>query len=107
MENAEKINVGKAEILKEGVPFKTKVGKHPVIVVKWNGGLFAYKDYCPHEFETLATGYVEDGRIVCKAHGYCFEMDSGNCVKGDNALKLTRFEVTVENGDLMVSRSPL
>lgn len=66
------------------------------------GGTIAVLDgVCPHEGGPLGEGIIEEGRVVCPWHGYCFDVHSG-VSEQDPEVKAEVFEATVEAGELRV-----
>jgi nitrite reductase/ring-hydroxylating ferredoxin subunit len=83
-------------------------GRDILFVVRWLGGLQAWRNACPHingaPMAWRKDGYLSaDGsRIVCHAHGAQFLPDTGLCVSGPClGKKLTPVQIVVEtDGDL-------
>lgn len=64
--------VTEGEIIKvepEGVP--------PIALTRYEGAIFVFPDTCPHADESLAEGWVEDGRVICGVHFAEFELGTG------------------------------
>lgn len=57
-----------------------------VIVLRRGRAVYAYRNLCPHagRFLNWAPGrfLFDQGRLVCAAHGACFEVVSGQCTDG-------------------------
>lgn len=49
----------------------------PVAIARHEGVLYVFPDRCPHADESLAEGWIEDGRVVCGVHFAEFELGSG------------------------------
>ncbi len=52
-------------------------GRAPLAITRHAGRLYVFPDRCPHAEESLSTGWVEDGRIICGVHFAEFELGSG------------------------------
>ncbi|MBD3785613.1 MAG: Rieske 2Fe-2S domain-containing protein [Sphingomonadales bacterium] len=52
-------------------------GFAPIAVARHEGRLYVFPDRCPHADESLAEGWLEDGRVVCGVHFAEFELDTG------------------------------
>lgn len=80
----------------EGEIFKVEpAGVPAVALTRHEGTLFVFPDTCPHADESLAEGWVEDGRVVCGVHFAEFELGSGkahNEPVGCPGLKFFAFE---------------
>lgn len=78
-----------AELTERGVlavDVRIEGREESVLVVQRDGQLGAFLNICPHAGRRLdwAPGkfLLEDGRLVCAAHGASFELPSGECVGG-------------------------
>jgi nitrite reductase/ring-hydroxylating ferredoxin subunit len=59
----------------------------PVFVVRWQGALYAYRNFCPHQGTTLDwkpdAFFAPDGKhLMCATHAAWFDPDTGLCVGG-------------------------
>lgn len=102
----------RADEIGEGEARGFDYGEHSLVVVRMDGQLHVYVNWCPHlgielnfqpdEFFDLDRRYLQ-----CANHGALFEVDTGDCVlgpcKGD-ALRKVGF--TVENGDIRILSVP-
>lgn len=74
----------------------------PVLVVHQQGRYHAAAGVCPHEeVVALEDGKLRPGQVVCHAHGYCFELESGRC-KPDEKLRLAVFEVELVGEEIWI-----
>ncbi len=73
----------------------------PVIVTYAEAELVAVPGVCPHEDVALADGYLEGTELVCKGHGYGFDLTTGMCTH-DRTLSLRRYPVTVVGDEVFV-----
>lgn len=76
-------------------------------VVLWNSGgvIYAIKNSCPHQHHAvLHEAALENGKITCPMHGWCFSLETGEAVKGNGKLK--QLEVKIANGDILVKHPP-
>src|SRR5262249_39769819 len=62
-----------SELLGVG-PFALATSKHDVVVVRTQDGLRAYQGRCPHQGALLGEGDVERGALVCRNHGWRFDL---------------------------------
>lgn len=51
----------------------------PILVTRVKGTLVAGTSMCPHEDVSLVKGVLKPGKIVCRAHGYAFDLKTGQC----------------------------
>ncbi len=72
-----------------------------VAVFKVDGRIYALSNICPHQHSPLIyDGFLEEGCVVCPAHGWMFNLETGKTPTGQKGLN--SFEVAVENGDVYV-----
>ena len=65
------------------------------------GRWHAVGELCPHQNTSLEGACVEDGLIVCKRHGFRFDLDSGECATlGGYGLPV--FDVRIEGEVVLV-----
>jgi nitrite reductase/ring-hydroxylating ferredoxin subunit len=84
-----------------------------------DGQVKALRDRCPHAGARLSIGPVEsmvvgsasgDYRLVekqilrCPWHGYEFDLDTGRCIADPDGLRVRAYEVTIEEGRIVVER---
>ena len=102
---AEYVKVGKVGDFREGRGVAVRLDDTKVAVFKTGGRLRAIQDSCPHMGASLADGRVQDGRVECFWHAWCFDLESG---QGDQRsrkwLKARVYEVKVEGDDVFVLR---
>lgn len=90
-------DVGEGELL----AFEHENLSVPVLVTRVNGELIAGSDMCPHEDVPLSHGTLDEGTIICSAHGYAFDLKTGTCTH-DKDLQWRRYGLREEDGDLYV-----
>jgi toluene monooxygenase system ferredoxin subunit len=67
----------------------------PVMITKVGGEMTAFPGVCPHDDVSLVDyGMLEDGEVVCRVHGYRFELATGRCEHAPG-LHLRRYRITV------------
>ena len=58
-----------------------------IAVFKVNGEIFVLSNTCPHQHTTIIyDGIVEDGCVVCPAHGWMFNLKTGKQPTGAKGL---------------------
>ena len=83
--------------------------KGPVFVVRFDGQVFVYSNYCPHqgvnlEWEPDEFLDQEERLIQCCMHGALFRIEDGECLAGPCAGDaLTAVPHTIEGGDIFLS----
>lgn len=71
----------------------------PIMVTNLDGRIIATSSMCPHEDVSLLGGKRRGATIVCRGHGYRFDLRTGAC-SHDPRLFLRRYPVSIE-GDLV------
>jgi phenylpropionate dioxygenase-like ring-hydroxylating dioxygenase large terminal subunit len=59
-------------------PVKVWLSDTPVVLIKSNGGIHAYEDICPHRGAPLSKGFVKNGILTCRYHGWEFHSNGNN-----------------------------
>ena len=82
-----------------------RVDGAPVLLVRLDSGVCAYRDRCPHLGYPLSEGSLENGVITCSAHRHCFDARTG---AGINPLRscLVALPLRVEAGRILVDAAP-
>ncbi len=76
---------------------------YDVLVVLHEGGLFAIEDACNHAGASLRGGDIVDGCIECPAHGYLFDLRTGDLHKPKGLCGPQRvFQVGREGNEVVV-----
>lgn len=61
-----------------GAPKKVWLADTPVVLVKSNDTVYAYEDFCPHRGAPLSKGFVNNGILTCRYHGWEFHSNGKN-----------------------------
>ena len=79
---------------KEGRRFIVDEVDVAIFLVK--GKIFAMSNICPHQHTSLIyDGFIEDGCVVCPAHGWMFNLETGNMAQGRRGIDTYEVE-TIE-----------
>ena len=63
------------------------INETEIAVFKTNGNIFALSNICPHQQTALIyDGFIEEGCVVCPAHGWKFDLRTGNKKSGGRGL---------------------
>jgi cytochrome P450/nitrite reductase/ring-hydroxylating ferredoxin subunit len=75
-----------------------------LVVVADENRVKVFEGRCPHQGTLLSEGNVDDGRLVCRGHGWQFDCASG--VKVDDSLtRLHQFSLVVDGEKVLVDRA--
>ena len=71
----------------EGESKRFDIGEQSLFVVKKDGAVYTYHNYCPHlgvELEWQEDQFLDpDGALIqCSTHGALFLIESGDCISG-------------------------
>jgi nitrite reductase/ring-hydroxylating ferredoxin subunit len=113
--------VAEAGEISEGDVLLTLVDGMEIAVYYLDGEYYAYANWCPHQGgpvcegkiggtrtatfdrESLSTEYewVKEGKLLsCPWHWWQFDIKTGECISRN--IKLISYEVTVNDGDIIV-----
>ncbi len=74
------------------------INETEIAVFKTNGKIFALSNICPHQQTALIyDGIIEDGCVVCPAHGWKFNLRTGNKKSGSRGLDSYEVKIVDEN----------
>ncbi|MGD9530212.1 Rieske 2Fe-2S domain-containing protein [Pseudonocardia sp.] len=82
------------------------VGDTEVLLVKIDGQHYAYRGICPHQSVALVEGSLDGRTLTCRAHEWSFDATNGAGINPRDTC-LTRHEVRVRDGVVLVSRRPV
>jgi 3-phenylpropionate/trans-cinnamate dioxygenase ferredoxin subunit len=89
-----------------GASVRVEIDGTPVCIVNLDGDFHAIHDTCTHALESLAGGYIEDGKIECPRHGAFFDIVTGTAVTPPATLPVPRFACAVQDGRVVVDPTP-
>jgi nitrite reductase/ring-hydroxylating ferredoxin subunit len=72
-----------------------------VALFKIDKEIFALSNICPHQHTALIyDGFIEDGCIICPAHGWMFNLKTGKTPSGGKGLDT--YETKIIQGDIYI-----
>jgi nitrite reductase/ring-hydroxylating ferredoxin subunit len=98
-----RVRVCQVDEILEGVlkSFPVEGVEVPVLVTRVEGEIIAGTSMCPHEDVSLVRGSIQQGEIVCRAHGYAFDLKTGQCAH-DPKLRWRVYRTQIVGDDLYV-----
>jgi Fe-S cluster biogenesis protein NfuA/nitrite reductase/ring-hydroxylating ferredoxin subunit len=60
--------------------FAAKIAGHSLILYRQGDRITCYRNACSHLASPLDVGKVENGIITCAAHGFQYQLESGECL---------------------------
>lgn len=101
------VTVGPVDSFTEGRPFCAEINGKKIVLVKIGNSFSAIDNVCNHAGGSLCDGTLEDGTtIVCPLHASQFDMRTGNVLRGPARKPQPRYEVIVDNGQVLVKTTP-
>lgn len=85
--------------LKENQGKRFLINDVELAVFKVNNEVFVLNNICPHQHTALIyDGFIEDGCVVCPAHGWMFNLKTGRQPTG--ARGLDTYQVKIINDEV-------
>lgn len=92
-----------ADSVQPNAMIRVKIEGRPVVLIRYEGQLYAFSAICPHAAADLSQGTLNRWKVCCPDHGYCFDVRSGRILwPEDEPYGLRRYSVKVENGTVFV-----
>lgn len=64
-----------------------EAGGREILLLRVEGELHALDNACPHEGNPLFDGDILGDRLECAYHGWRFDLATGACLYGDEAVR--------------------
>lgn len=81
------VKICKVSDLKENQGKRFIINDVDIAVFKVDGEIFVLNNICPHQHTALIyDGFIEDGCVVCPAHGWMFNLKTGKQPTGARGL---------------------
>ena len=91
--------------LEEDIGKRFIIDETEIAVFKSKGEIFALNNICPHQQTALIyDGFIEEGCVVCPAHGWKFDLRTGNKISGSRGLD--SYEVKIVDEKIYVKVIP-
>ena len=99
------VEVCKVEDIPEKRACIATISGERVAVFKYDGKVSAVSNVCQHQNGPLGEGEIIDGCITCPWHGFQYEPDTG-ASPPPFTEKIPTFNVKIENGKVLVDKTP-
>lgn len=73
-----------------------------ILLVNFEGTLYAVEGTCTHEDADLSTGFLMENRVTCPLHLSQFDIVSGEALAPPATEPLRKFKVKIEGSDVFV-----
>jgi len=74
-----------------------------ILLANVKGNYYAIGDVCMHRGCQLSKGKLEGDSVKCPCHGSVFDLKTGNFLKGPTKKGEPKYELKVENNQIMVN----
>jgi Fe-S cluster biogenesis protein NfuA/nitrite reductase/ring-hydroxylating ferredoxin subunit len=81
--------------------FATKVAGHSLILYRQGDRITCYRNACSHLASPLETGKLENSIITCPAHGFQYQLETGECLTVKD-VPLQAYPVQIRNDKVFV-----
>lgn len=80
-----------------------------VVIFYTDGEYFCVSNICPHKHQpVIHKGFIKNCTVTCPAHGWTYELDSGNNTNKHQGIKQLRtYEVKVINDEIYIEKPKL
>lgn len=95
------LDVGPLADIPEDRPVLRKVGSRRFACVRAGDAVHALDDRCPHQGYPLSQGSCKDGVLTCEWHNWKFDLPTGDCTFGGEAVR--RYPTRVVDGRVHLS----
>mgnify|MGYP001476074119 CR=1 FL=1 len=74
----------------------------PILLVNLKGTYYAIGNKCTHMQCTLTNGELKGEIVQCPCHGSRFNLKTGKVIGGPAAVPEPKYDVKVENGQILI-----
>lgn len=91
----------KFDDLAEKTGYRFNSGDEDIVVFRIGNEVFALSNICPHLHSAiLYDGFLEEGSVVCPAHGWEFDLKTG--LRADGSKGINKYETIIESGKVFI-----
>jgi nitrite reductase/ring-hydroxylating ferredoxin subunit len=105
--------------LADARPHVVKAGGRQIVLILWEGEVFALRNICPHQSQAFDAGFVRpqvgsgtvgciddafdpaSGSLLCPWHRWQFDLATGTCL-ADPSYRIRSYETRIEEGRILV-----
>ena len=95
-------SIGKLSDFPDGRAVEVTLGARRIAVYRLGDRFHAIKNICPHEGGLLHRLPPRDGVAVCATHGWRFDLQSGQCVRGNPDARVAVYPVKVDGDGVWI-----
>jgi nitrite reductase/ring-hydroxylating ferredoxin subunit len=86
--------------LGKGTP--VQIGNRRLAIFRLEEQVYAIDDRCPHRGFPLHDGSISESTVRCRTHGSCFDLASGNVLRGPATRPTRIYPARCEDGQVLV-----
>ncbi|GIV97875.1 MAG: hypothetical protein KatS3mg057_2532 [Herpetosiphonaceae bacterium] len=94
------VAIADAASLGEGETLRAVIDGCVAAIVRLDGQLYAFQDFCTHRYGPLSEGAFHNGQVMCPWHRSCFDVRTGRVTQGPASVNLNVYEVEERNGTI-------
>ena len=96
------VKIGTVADFPDGKVVPLRIGARRIAVYSIEGELFAIKNTCPHEGDSLHRAPPDGTAAVCRSHGWRFDLRTGACLRGRRDARVAVYPVTVRGDEVFI-----
>jgi len=96
------VPVAGEEMLAEGQTLRVEVNGHVIALVRLEGKVHAFQEFCTHRYGPLSEGCFRGHEVICPWHESAFDVRSGQVTHGPAKVPLKTYETAVREGQICV-----
>lgn len=87
--------------LREGRGKLITINKYSIALFLYDGAIYAFDNYCPHQGGDLSDGYIKGGEINCPIHHWSFNLKTG-AYSFNESIKIKTYITEIRNGVIYI-----
>lgn len=96
------VAVAKSAALSEGATLRLNLAGTVVAVVRHEGRVFAFQEFCTHRYGPLSEGGFKNCEVICPWHNSRFDLRTGKVTGGPAKVDLRIFRAEERTGEIWV-----
>lgn len=97
------VTVPGAESIEDGKTLRLDIDGTILALAKVKGEYYAFQDFCTHRCGPLSEGTFYAGQIICPWHRSCFDMSTGQVMKGPAKAPIKTYPVSIIEGQVRIN----
>jgi nitrite reductase/ring-hydroxylating ferredoxin subunit len=97
------VAIGAAANFPAGRGVAVEVSGRRIAVFRVGERVFAVDDFCPHRGFPLHDGPVDGTTVRCRTHGSCFDLETGEVLRGPAGRGVHAYFARIADGQVVVA----